>query len=438
MSLRAGILVSGTELLSGLRVDRNGPWLAARLKGLGVEPLHIVVAGDRPAEIQRGLSFLAGEGVDLVVTSGGLGPTDDDLTAEVVARFLGRELHRDRGLERRIEAIVEQIAQRFPTASKEAFAASVRKQALVPKGAEVLGPVGTAPGFVVGPRDGDGPLVVVLPGPPRELQPMFELALQTAPIAALLGRAQPPRIAVLRLFGIPESELMATLRAAQEAGLDLGGLEITTCLHRGELELSVAYPPAAHQQFERLARFVADRHPRELFSTDGRTIDRLVADLLLAKGLTVATAESCTGGLLAARITELAGASRYFRGSLVCYSNEAKVGVAGVAPELIAGHGAVSEQVAAALARGALAALDADLAVAITGIAGPDGGSEAKPVGTVCFAVGGRGEERLRTHTLVLPGGRADVRDRATTVALHLLRRALERTPGRAEPLQKT
>jgi nicotinamide-nucleotide amidase len=231
---------------------------------------------------------------------------------------------------------------------------------------------------------------------------------------------------MLRLYGIPESEIAETLRVAEEAhGLE--GLEITTCLRRGEVEVVTRFSPGAADVYEHFVETVRERHADTLFSDDGRTVDEQVADLLRTRGLTIATAESCTGGLLAARLTDLAGSSDYVLGGLVVYSNEAKVALAGVDPGLIARVGAVSVEVAEALADGARAALEADFGVGITGVAGPGGGTPEKPVGLVCFSVagaGGDGVARL-TRSINLPGGRADIRDRSTTVAMHLVRRLL-------------
>ncbi|MCU0312490.1 MAG: nicotinamide-nucleotide amidohydrolase family protein [Solirubrobacteraceae bacterium] len=230
---------------------------------------------------------------------------------------------------------------------------------------------------------------------------------------------------VLRLFGIPESEIAETLRRAQAAGIALDDLEITTCLRRGEVEVVTRYEPPAQPVYDAFAALVRERHADTLFSDDGRSVDEQVADLLRrAPARTIATAESCTGGLVAARLTEPAGASAYVRGGLVVYANEAKVALAGVDPALIEVHGAVSEQVARALADGAIERLDADVGVGITGIAGPAGGTEEKPVGLVWISVAERGGARI-DRRVNLPGGRADVRDRTTTVALHLVRRLL-------------
>jgi nicotinamide-nucleotide amidase len=434
VSVRAGIVVTGTEVLTGRVSDRNGPWLSDRLLALGADTAAIVVVGDRPEEIRRALRFLAGEGCSLIVTSGGLGPTADDLTAEVVGRFQGREMVLDEPLEGRIAEILRPLMARWPDLDPEAVLLSNRKQAVIPQGADILEPVGTAPGLVVTPMgDAPGPAVVVLPGPPRELQPMWEVAVSRPAVRASLAGAADYRRAMLRLFGMPESEIAATLRAAIDAGIELERLEITTCLRRGEVEVVTRYEPQDAEVYERLAALVHERHADTLFSDDGTTVDQQVLALLAAAGETIAVAESCTGGLLSARLTELPGSSAVMRGGLVVYSNEAKIALARVDARLISVCGAVSKEVAAALADGARSELDADVGVGVTGVAGPGGGSEAKPVGTVWLSVSHRDGRRL-TRRVQLPGGRADVRDRSTTVAMHLVRRLLRGADDSSAP----
>ncbi len=426
MAVRAGIVVTGTEVLTGRVVDRNGPWLSDRLRELGVDLETTVIVGDRPADMLAALRFLASEGCQLLITSGGLGPTADDLTAEVVGEFQGREMVMDDALRGRIATILEGIARRWPNIDLAALEEGNRKQATIPLGATILEPVGTAPGLVVTPAGGSAtPTVVVLPGPPRELQSMWPAAVETAALREAIHGHTEYRQEMLRMFGIPESEIAETLRQAHAAGVELDALEITTCLRRGEVEVVTRFEPAQQAIYDAFAAIVSERHADTLFSSDGSSVDRQVADLLVRDpARSVAVAESCTGGLLAARLTDLAGASAYVCGALVVYSNEAKVALAGVDPSLIERHGAVSAEVARALADGAIERLGADIGVGITGIAGPDGGSDEKPVGTVCFSVAERGGGRIdrRAH---LPGSRAEVRDRSTTVAMHLLRRVL-------------
>jgi nicotinamide-nucleotide amidase len=418
VSARAGIVVTGTEVLTGRVQDRNGPWLADRLLELGVELAHITICGDRPQDIEAQLRFLASEGVDLIVTSGGLGPTADDMTVATVARFCGRELALDVELEATIADILKKLMQRRAGVDFEAVMAANRKQAMVPVGAQVLTPVGTAPGVVVPGK----PTVVVLPGPPRELQPMWPRAVQTPAVQEAIAGRTVYRQETIRMFGLPESGLAETLRDAEHT---LGGferLEITTCLRRGELEIVTRYEPDAADVYTALVGLLRDRHGRELFSTDGALVDDQVAALLA--GRTIATAESCTAGMIAARLTDRPGSSDYVAGGVVSYSNQAKTDLLGVDPALLEAHGAVSEPVAEAMAAGALKRFGADTAVATTGIAGPGGGTPEKPVGTVCFSVI-LGDGRTLTRTLRLPGDRSDVRERSTTVAMHLLRRAL-------------
>jgi nicotinamide-nucleotide amidase len=425
MSARAGIVVTGTEVLSGRVADLNGPWLADRLRELGVDHAYTLVVGDRSEDMERALAFLASSGVDVIVTSGGLGPTADDLTAEVVGHFQGREMVLDDALEGRIGAILDRYMRRWPGLDPDAIRASNRKQAIVPAGATILEPVGTAPGLVVPPSDSKGgPTVVVLPGPPRELQEMWPAAIAAETLRAAIAAATTYEQRTLRLYGIPESEIAETLRAAEASGPGLDGLEITTCLRRGELEVVTRFEPGGAAAYAAFEEVVRERHADTLFSTDGSTVDEQVAGLLRSRGLTIATAESCTGGLLAGRLTDLAGSSEYVFGGLVVYSNEAKTALAGVDPGLIASVGAVSTEVAEALADGARSRLDADVGVGITGVAGPGGGTATKPVGLVCFSVAGPDGARI-TRSTRLPGGRGDVRDRSTTVAMHLVRRLL-------------
>jgi nicotinamide-nucleotide amidase len=419
--VRAGIVVTGTEVLTGRVQDRNGPWLADRLLELGVDLAHITLCGDRPDDIEAQLRFLAGQGVDLVITSGGLGPTADDLTVATVARFCDRSLVLDEALEQKIADILRTLTARREGVDFDAVMAANRKQAMVPEGAHVLDPVGTAPGVVVP----GAPTVVVLPGPPRELQPMWRAAVATEALQqAIAGRTEYEQRTV-RMFGLPESGLAETLRSAEREVPGFDRLEITTCLRRGELEIVTRYEPDAADAYSALADHLREHHGSAIFSEDGALVDDLVADRLA--GRRIATAESCTAGLLAARLTERPGSSAHVAGGVVAYANAAKTEVLGVDPQLIGEHGAVSEPVAVAMADGALRRFAADTAVAITGIAGPGGGTAEKPVGTVCFCVR-LADGRTVTRTLRLPGNRSDIRERSTTVAMHLLLRTLGET----------
>ncbi|MFZ0972103.1 MAG: competence/damage-inducible protein A [Solirubrobacteraceae bacterium] len=419
---RAGILVTGTEVLTGIISDRNGPWLSERLLEIGVDAAMIQIVGDRPGDLMAALRYMDAQGMALIVTSGGLGPTADDLTAEIVGEYSGRKMVLDDELEAKITEILRPLMSRWPGLDLDAVREANRKQAVVPLGATVLDPVGTAPGLVVPPASGSGPTVVVLPGPPRELHEMWQMARATDAFAAAIAGARSYVRRIVRLFGIPESEIANTLRDASEAGIALEELEITTCLRRGEIEVATRYEPPGEETYRAFVEFLASRHGEQLFSLDGSTVDAQVASLLGSR--MVAVAESCTGGLMSARLTELPGSSAYFAGGVVVYSNEAKVSFADVDPDLIIRFGAVSTEVAEALASGAAARFDAAYGIGITGIAGPDGGTEEKPVGTVCFSVCGPEGARITRRTR-LPGSRSDVRDRSTTVAMHLLRRVL-------------
>jgi nicotinamide-nucleotide amidase len=423
VSARAGIVVTGTEVLTGRVQDRNGPWIADRLLELGVELAHITICGDRPADIEAQLRFLAGDGVDLIVTSGGLGPTADDMTVAVVAGFAGLDLVLDAALEDRIAAILRRLMGRFEGVDFDTVRAANRKQAMVPAGAHVIDPVGTAPGVVVAGK----PTIVVLPGPPRELQPMWAVAVETEAVQRAIAGRTTYRQQMVRMFGLPESGLADTLRDAEQSIDGFDRLEITTCLRRGEIEIVTRYEPDAAGVYSNLMELLRERHGREIFSEDGSLVDDQVAQLLA--GRRIATAESCTGGLLAARLTERPGSSAYVAGGVVAYANEAKTELLGVLPDLLAAHGAVSEPVAEAMADGALHRFGADTAIAVTGIAGPAGGTEDKPVGTVFFTVKLADGQTL-TRTIRLPGDRSDIRERATTVAMHLLRRALSARPA--------
>jgi nicotinamide-nucleotide amidase len=419
VSVRAGVLVTGTEVITARISDRNGPWISERLGELGVEVAHILVVGDRPSDLDAGLRFLAAEGCELIVTSGGLGPTADDLTAEVVAGFAGVELVLDEGMEEKIARIIAGFARRLRF-DPDALRAANRKQAMVPSGAATIDPAGTAPGLVVDVAD--GPTVIVMPGPPRELHSMWPQAIATDAARRVLDRAEPYRNQTLRMFGLPESEIAKTLREIGEE-VDLEPLEITTCLRRGELEVEVRHRPGAEDVADRLVRELAERHERFVFSRDGSTIDEQVAALLRERR-SVGLAESCTAGLLAARLAEPPGASQYLLGGVVAYSNEAKIELLGVPAELIEAHGAVSPEVAEAMAAGALARFEADIGVGITGIAGPDGGTEEKPVGYVCVCVKLAGGPTIARDP-VIPGDRVEIKDRSCTLAMHLMRRLL-------------
>ncbi len=427
MGARAGVVVTGTEVLTGRVADRNGPWVAERLRRLGVDVGQVVVVGDRPDDLRTALDLLRA-GNDLVLTTGGLGPTADDLTAEVVAQVQGREPRLDEALEQRVAEIVERLSRgkgwhRDP----EATAAGVRKQALVPDGAAVLDPVGTAPGLVVPPTASvGGPPVVVLPGPPAELQGMWEQAMADPTVERALASREPVEQSTARLWGTPESELAAALRRlADDHPGALDGLEVTTCLADGELEVVARYAPAAAPGWEAVLAMLRAEFADTLFADDGRSVDDVVADGLRARGWSIGTGESCTAGLLAARLADRPGSSEYLQGGVVAYSNALKERLLGVDPGLLASVGAVSREVARALADGARDRLGTDVGVGITGVAGPGGGTTEKPVGLVFVCVtapdGAVAERELR-----LGGDRAGVRARSVVAALHLVRALVE------------
>lgn len=416
--VRAGIVVTGTELLSGLIADRNGPWLAQRLGEMGVEVAHLLCVGDRPADLTAALRFLADQRADLIVTSGGLGPTADDVTAEVVAGFAGVELEFDETMEQQIADALARF-RHLSSFDSEALRAANRKQAMVPRGAQALDPVGTAPGLVL-PVEG-GPTVIVLPGPPRELQAMWPAAAATPAVRAVLAHAQPYETAQLRLFGLPESQIAATLREVSQT-LDLTPLEITTCFRHAELVIDIRHRPGAEPTRDALVETIKARHLQYLFSADGTSLDDQLANLLT--GRRIGLAESCTGGLLAARLTQRPGSSNYVSGGVVAYSNTSKTELLGVPPELIEQCGAASPEVARAMADGARSRFGADVGAGITGVAGPGGGTDTKPVGYVCICVTSDGASLASAP--VLPGDRTEIRDRSVTVAMHLVRRVLQ------------
>lgn len=425
MVVRAGVVVTGTEVLTGRVPDANGPWLAERLRLLGVDVGRVVVVGDRREDLADAVRFLAADH-QLVITTGGLGPTADDLTAEVVAEVQGRPAHLDEALEGQIAEIVAGLHTRRGWGPPgRAAAAGVRKQAMVPDGARVLAPVGTAPGLVVPPASGQGPPVVVLPGPPGELRPMWDDAVGDPLVRAALAGAAELRQATIRLWGPPEAELAEMLRE-HEDGPDAAGfsdLEVTTCLRDGELEVVTRYALDAQPAYEALLAAVHARFGTAVFSDDGRSIDEVVADLLLAREATVATAESCTAGLLAGRLADRPGSSAYLLGGFVTYADDVKTSQLGVDPDLVARVGAVSQEVAVAMARGARERLGTTIGISVTGVAGPGGGTADKPVGLVHVCVSTAGGDEPRE--LRLGGSRTHVRARTVASCLHLLRELL-------------
>jgi len=413
---RAAIVVTGSELVRGDREDKNGPFLAAEALRLGLEPGRITIVGDGPEELERVLA--EGFTADLCLVSGGLGPTHDDRTVEMVARVAGRELVVDSDLEQEIETVSRMIAERLGRPYTD-FATGVRKQATLPAGAISLGLAGTAPGLVL--ETDAGGAVVVLPGPPSELRRLWPRAVAADAVRRLLARAPALERRVLRFFGTPES---AVAKALAEAGGDGDGVEATICAREFEIHVDLVVEPDAIERADAIAQGLRGALGRHLFSEDGRSIAEIALDLCRARGLTLAAAESCTGGLVAARLTAVPGASAVFEGGVVSYSDDVKESALGVPHDVLERHGAVSAEVAKAMADGVRARLGADVGVSVTGVAGPDGGTEEKPVGLVfVHAVGPDGEEARRSE---LPGDRGMIRGRATAAALHLVRRLLE------------
>jgi nicotinamide-nucleotide amidase len=415
--LRTSIVASGSELVRGDRNDRNGPFLAASLLRLGIDPARITIVGDDAADLEAALS--AGLEHDLLVVSGGLGPTHDDRTIELLARAAGVELAVDEELAGAIETLSRRVATRLDRPYAE-FEHGVRKQATLPAGALWVGLVGTAPAVVLEHANG---VAVALPGPPRELRELWPRVLETPPLRRLLERASAPERRVLRLFGVSESAVAQVLAAAGGEG---DGVDVTICAREFELHIDLFVQPGAENRADDLERRLVEAHERFLFSRDERSTAELVLALVRERGLTLATAESCTGGLVAARLTDVTGASDVFLGAVVAYANGVKAAQLGVSEEVLREHGAVSAETAAAMARGARERLRADVAVAVTGVAGPDGGTPEKPVGLVFLHASGPSGELARR--LDVPGDRETVRLRATVAALHLVRQLVTRS----------
>jgi nicotinamide-nucleotide amidase len=411
---RGVVVVTGSELVRGDRTDLNGPFIAAELLRLGIEPARIIIVGDREQELQEALRD--GMSADLCVTSGGLGPTHDDRTVALVARVAGVGLRMDDALHDEIGGISRRFAQRTGRPYVD-FEAGVRKQATIPEGALSLGLAGTAPGLVL---ETEGAVVVVLPGPPAELRRLWSEALQAAPVRRVLERAQPPQVRFLRFFGASES---AVAKALADAGGDGNGVEATICARDFEIHVDLFAEPGAEARADELAARLVAPLERYLFSRDERRIEEMVLQLCRERGLTLATGESCTGGLVAQRLTSVPGSSDVFLGAVVAYADEVKMGELDVPHELLEQYGAVSAEAAEAMASGARRRLGADMAVAVTGIAGPGGGTPEKPVGLVYIHAsgdsGGRGVD------FVFPGDRDSIRRRAAATALHLVRRLL-------------
>ncbi|MDX6580585.1 MAG: nicotinamide-nucleotide amidase [Gaiellales bacterium] len=416
-AVRAAIVASGSELVRGDRHDRNGPFLASSLLLHGVDPARITVVGDDPADLEQALR--EGLGYDLLVVSGGLGPTHDDRTIELLAQAAGVELYVSEELREAIEELSRRVAARLNRPYVD-FAAGVTKQATLPDGATWIGLVGTAPAVVL---ETGGALVVALPGPPRELQQLWPRVLETAPVRRLLAGAHAPDRRVLRFFGVSESAVAGSLA---RTGGDGDGVDVTICARDFEIHVDLFVQPGAETRADAIEQALVADSEAYLFSRAEVGTAELVLGLLRDRGLTVATAESCTGGLVAVRLTDVPGSSDVFVGSLVAYSDEVKATRLGVPREVLARFGAVSAETAAAMAHGGREQLGADVAVSVTGIAGPGGGTVEKPVGLVFLhAAGPMGERHLRFD---FPGDRETIRLRSAVAALHLVRRLITET----------
>jgi nicotinamide-nucleotide amidase len=373
--------------------------------------------GDTPGELAAAL----GEGLqaDLCVVSGGLGPTHDDRTVELLAAAAGLDLVVDDEVEREIEARSRAVAKRLGRPYTD-FAAGVRKQATRPETALLVGLVGTAPALVV---PIGGRVAIVLPGPPWELRELWPRALALGPVQELLARAHRPSRRVLRFYGASESAVAQALAAA---GGDGDGVEATICARDFEIHVDLVVDPGAEARADTLAATLREPLEHHLFSEDERSIEEIVLALCREQRLTLATAESCTGGLVAARITSVPGASDVFRGAVVAYSNEVKEAALGVPAAVLREHGAVSAETAAAMAAGARARLGTDVGIGVTGIAGPGGGTPEKPVGLVYMHV--TTPDASRGIEFSYPADRESIRRRATVAALHLARRLLSQS----------
>jgi nicotinamide-nucleotide amidase len=419
---RAVVVVTGSELVRGERTDLNGPFLAREALRHGLEPARIAIVGDNPVELETVLRNALD--ADAIFTSGGLGPTHDDRTVEMVATALGLGLRVDPELETQIEAVSRAAAARMRRDYAD-FAPGVTKQATVPETARSLGLAGTAPGLLI-PREG-GRVVVVLPGPPGELRKLWPNALATDAFQALLARTRAPGRRVYKLFGVSESAVAQALAAA---GGDGDGVETTICARDFEIHVDFVVEPGADARADALERDFLGPLDRWLYGRDERGVEEHVLELCRARGLTLATAESCTGGLVAGRLTSVPGSSDVVAGGIVAYSNDLKERQLGVSSALLAARGAVSAEVAEAMAKGARERLGVDVAVAVTGVAGPGGGTAGKPVGLV--HVHAEGPDGGLGRELNFPGDRAAIRARSVVIALHLVRAVLTQSREQA------
>jgi len=419
--LIAELVFVGTELLLGEILNTNGQYLSERLALLGIDLFYQTTVGDNPDRIRQTFRQALSR-ADVVITSGGLGPTMDDITREMAAEVTGRNLQLDPGLLTELEAWFARRGRTMPPNNV--------RQCMVPEGATVLkNDRGTAPGLII-PADA-GKAIVLLPGPPIELKPMFEM--QVIPfLTRRLGGVPLALVSrTLRFVDVGESALEEALKDLMEAQTDP---TIAPYAKTAEVHLRLATkaptPEAGLAKIQPVEQEIRRRLGAHLYGVNSTSLEEAVGELLKERNLTLTLAESCTGGLVAKRITDVPGSSAYFGMGFATYANEAKIQFLGVPAGLIATHGAVSEEVARAMAQGALERAGADMAVAISGIAGPDGGTPEKPVGTVCFALAGLGERAglpagVWSRTLQLWGSRADVRERSAVHALAMVRRYL-------------
>lgn len=407
----ARVVVTGTEVLEGRVRDEDGPFVAGALAGAGLDVREITVVGDALDDIRAVLARALSAAPDMLVVTGGLGPTHDDRTMEAVALATGRPLRVHAEALALVRGALAPVPARASAAMREEGA---RKQAALPDGATMLPPPGTAPGAVL---VSGGTVLAVLPGPPWECRAAWDAARQVPEVARVLARRGTGAPLAVRMSGVVESEFMeAMARTAPEDR----GLVVGVCARPGELEVTVRPAGPGAEAFVA----VLDREfPGAVFSRDGSRVEEVLGALLAREGLTLGTAESCTGGMIGARLTAVPGSSAWFAGGVVAYSDVVKAGLLGVPAHLLARHGAVSEPVAAAMADGTRASIGCDWAVSVTGIAGPGGGSPAKPVGLVFVGVAGPCGVSVRE--LRLPGDRDRVRMRASTIALHMAREAL-------------
>ena len=408
----AGIVAVGSELLTAFRQDTNSLFLAGRLNDLGIGVRAKAVVGDHRGDLAAVIREAMAR-ADVVITTGGLGPTDDDLTREVVADLLGLPMEERPEILAVIQARFERRRVPMPAIN--------RRQAQVPRGARALAnPNGTAPGLWI--ETGDQ-LVVLLPGPPRELQPMFDTYVAPGLEAAAGGRRLRRR--VVKVHGRSESQVEETAYPIySQIGDEAVPVETTILATPGQIELHLTAGgtdvPLIDARLDDGARRLVAALGDVVFSDDGRSLEKVAGDALKARGWRVAAAESCTGGLLLGRLTDVPGSSTWVAGGVVAYANEVKIDQLGVPRDVLDAHGAVSEPVALAMAHGVRVRLGADVGVAITGIAGPDGGTETKPVGTVVIAVTG---PKTVVKTLWFPGDRSMVRAFSVASAIDLVRR---------------